>query len=102
MNSDIEVMNVNDEEDVQTLQMPSRCKRQTPMFEDDNTNVGTTLLVNFDSLTTRACKLLSVQGKPNKKLERKRKWLSIVSSTIADAINNFTHVMKDIELKKWR
>jgi len=42
------------------------------MFGDDNSNVGTTQFLNFDSSKTRACKLLHVQGKPNKKLERKR------------------------------
>jgi hypothetical protein len=37
---------------------------------------------------------------PNKKLERKKKRLSTSLSTIVVAINNFTHVAKDIELKK--
>jgi hypothetical protein len=41
-----------------------------------------------------------MQRKPNKKLERKKMRLSIGLSTIVDAINNFTHVVKDIELKK--
>ncbi len=66
--------------------------RQTPMFGDDNANVGTTQSVNFDNPRTKACKLLSVQGKANKKLKRKKRRLSIGSSTIANAINNFTHV----------
>jgi len=35
-------------------------------------------------------KLLSVQGKPKKKLERKKRRLFIVSSIIVDAITNFT------------
>jgi hypothetical protein len=62
------------------------------MFGDDNANVGTTQSVNFDNLRTRACKLLGVQGKTNKKLERKKRQLSTCSSKIANAINNFTHV----------
>jgi hypothetical protein len=40
---------------------------------DDNANVRTTPSVNFDSPITRACKLLSAQGKPNKKLKRKKR-----------------------------
>jgi hypothetical protein len=38
--------------------------------------------------------------KPNKRLKRKKRWLSTSSSTIVDAINNFTHMVKEIELKK--
>jgi hypothetical protein len=41
-----------------------------------------------------------VQGKPNKKLNSKKRWLFTSSSTIVNAINNFTHVMKEIELKR--
>jgi hypothetical protein len=70
------------------------------MLRDDNVNVGTTPFANSYSPRTRACKLLGVQGKPNKKLERKKRWFSTCSSTIAHAINNFTHVVKEIELKK--
>jgi hypothetical protein len=42
-----------------------------------------------------------VKGKPNKKLKKKKRRLFIGSSTIADAIN-FTHVVKEIEFKKWK
>jgi hypothetical protein len=100
MNLEIKVVNVNDEEDVQTPQMLVALRGKLLCFEDDNANVGITLSINFGSPRTRACKLPSVQAKPNKKLERKKKRLSIGSSTIADAINNFTHLMKEIELKK--
>jgi hypothetical protein len=100
MNSKIEVVNVNDEEDFQTPWMLSSHEKQTFVFGDDNANVRTTPFVNFDSPRTWACKLHSVQGKPNKKLKRKKRWLSIGSSTIVDAINNFTHVVKDIWKKK--
>jgi hypothetical protein len=100
MNSEIEVVNVSDEEDVQTLRMPRSPKRQTHVFKDDSANVETTPSTNFNSPRTRACKLFGVQSKPNKKLERKKRPLSTSSSTIAHAINNFTHVMKEIELKK--
>jgi hypothetical protein len=102
MNFETEVVNVSDEEDVQTLWMPRSLERQTLVFRDDNANVGTTPFVNSNSPRTRACKLHGMQGKPNKKLERKRRRLSTSSSTIAHAINNFTHVVKEIELKKWR
>jgi hypothetical protein len=54
--------------------MPNSFKKQIPMFKDDNANIGTTTSsTNFDSPRTRACKLHSVQGKPNKKLEKKKK-----------------------------
>jgi hypothetical protein len=42
MNFVTKVVNVSDEEDVQTLQMPRSPKRQTRVFRDDNANVGTT------------------------------------------------------------
>jgi hypothetical protein len=45
MNSEIEVVNVSVKEDVQTPQMPNSHQRQTPMFGDDNANVGTTHLL---------------------------------------------------------
>jgi hypothetical protein len=54
--------------------MPSNFKRQTLVFRDDNANIGTTIpSTNFDSPKTRACKLHSVQGKPSKKLEKKKR-----------------------------
>ncbi len=50
-------------------------------------------------------KLLSVQGKPKKKLERKKRRLFIVSSIIVDAITNFTIGERDwnvkMEMKKF-
>jgi hypothetical protein len=73
MNFEIEVVNVSDEKDVQTLQMPRSLERQTHVFSDDNANVGTTPSSNSYSPRTRACKLPSVQGKANKKLERKKR-----------------------------
>jgi hypothetical protein len=73
MNFETEVVNVSDEEDVQTPWMSSNFEKQTPMFGNDNANVGTTPSTNSDSPRTRACKLPCVQGKPNKKLERKKK-----------------------------
>ncbi len=42
----------------------------------------------------------NVQGKPNKKVKRKRRWLFISSFTIANAIINFTHVTKKFEINK--
>jgi hypothetical protein len=70
------------------------------MFGDDNENVGTTPSVNSNSFRTRACKLLSVQKKLNKKLKRKKRRLFTSSSTITYAINKFTHVVKEIEFLK--
>ncbi len=55
--------------------MTSSFKRQTLVFKDDNANIGTTTpsTSNSDTLKTRACKLHSVQGKPNKKLKKKKR-----------------------------
>ncbi len=97
MNSNIEIVNVNDEEDVQTPLMPNSPERQTLVFGDDNANVETTPSINFDNFRTRACTLPSVQGEPNKKLKRKKRRLSPCSFAIVDAIINFTHVVKEIE-----
>ncbi len=66
MNVKIKVVNVSDEKDVGTLQMPNSTERQTIMFKDDNINVGTTPSINFDSPKIKACKLLDVQMKHNK------------------------------------
>jgi hypothetical protein len=41
-----------------------------------------------------------VQGKPNKKLEKKKKRLFIGSFVLANAIINFIRVLKEIEMKK--
>jgi len=73
MNFETKVVNVSDEKDVQIVQMLRSPKRQIPMFRDDTVNVGTTSFVNLDSPRTGACKLPGVQGKPNKKLERKKR-----------------------------
>jgi hypothetical protein len=100
MNFDNEIVNVNDENDVQTPQMPSSLERQILVFGDDNANIETTPFVNYDSFRTRACMLPSVQGEPNKKLKRKKRRLSPCSFAIANAINNFTHVVKKIEFLK--
>jgi hypothetical protein len=62
MNFEIEVVNVNDEENVQTPQMLNSPERQTLVFEDDNANVRITLFANFDSFRIRVCKLLGMQG----------------------------------------
>jgi hypothetical protein len=82
--------------------MTSSFKRQTLVFKDDNANIGTTTpsTSNSDTLKTRACKLHSVQGKPNKKLKKKKRWLSTCSFTIVNVINNFIHVVKEIEFLK--
>jgi hypothetical protein len=71
------------------------------VFGDDNGNVGNTPFVNSNSPKIKACKLFGVQGKLNKKLKRKTKQLSIGSFVIANIIHNFTHVVEDIEFKKW-
>jgi hypothetical protein len=73
MNSNNKVVNVSDEKDVQTPHMLSRLEKQIPMFRDDNANIGTTPSTNSNSPRIRACKLPYVQGKPNKKLEMKKR-----------------------------
>ncbi len=60
------------------------------MFGDDSTSLGIAPSTNFDSPRTSAFKLLRVQGKLKKKLERKKRRLSIGSYAIVDAIINFT------------
>jgi hypothetical protein len=37
-----------------------KVEKEAFVFRDDNTNVGTTMSVNFESLRNRACKLLGV------------------------------------------
>jgi hypothetical protein len=73
MNYETKVVNVSNEEDVQTPRMSSSLEKQTPMFGNDNANVGTTPSANSNNPRTRACKLPCVQGKPNKKLKRKKR-----------------------------
>jgi argininosuccinate lyase len=55
---------------------------------------------NPNSLRTKACKLPSVQRKPNKNFKRKKKQLFTSSFAITNAINKFTHVVKEIEFLK--
>jgi hypothetical protein len=43
-----------------------KVERQAFVFRDDNTNVGTIMSINFESLRNRACKLLGVQGQPKR------------------------------------
>jgi hypothetical protein len=73
INFETKVVNVTDEKDVQTPCVPSSPERQIPMFGDDNASVGITPSINSNSLRTKACKLLNVQRKHNKKLKRKNK-----------------------------
>ncbi len=56
--------------------------------------------INSNSPKTKACKLHTMQGKPNKKLKKKKRRLFTCSIAIANAINNFTHVVKEIEFLK--
>jgi hypothetical protein len=49
MNFETKIVNVSDEEDVQTPQMPSNLERQIPVFGDNNTNVGIAPFANCDS-----------------------------------------------------
>jgi hypothetical protein len=99
MNFETKVVNVNDEKNIQAPCVPDSLKWQIPMFGDDNANVGTTPSANSNSLRTRACKLLSVQRKPNKKLKREKRWLFTSSSIITYAIN-ISHMEKEIEFLK--
>ncbi len=62
MNFEIEVVNVSDEEDVQTLQMPRSLERQTHVFKDDNANVATTPSSNSYSLELRHASYLVCKG----------------------------------------
>jgi hypothetical protein len=69
------------------------------MFWDDFTSVGATPFLNSTSPKTRTCKLPIVQREPNKKA-RKRGRLFTCSYAIANAIINFTHIVKELEMKK--
>ncbi len=56
--------------------------------------------IGLDNPKTRACKLLRVQGKANKRMENKRRKLDASSSAIANAIKEFSKGVKEIENMK--
>ncbi len=49
MNFETKIVNVSDEEDVQTPQLPSNLDRQILVFGDNNTNVEIGPFANCDS-----------------------------------------------------
>jgi hypothetical protein len=71
------------------------------MFWYDFTNVGATPFFNSTGPKTRTCKLPIVQREPNKKA-RKRGRLFPCSFAIANAIINFTHIVKELGMKKMK
>jgi hypothetical protein len=71
------------------------------VFGDDITNVRTIPFANSNNPKIRACKLLSVNKKPNKRANRKKKFPT-GSFAILDAMINFINVMKKLELEKMK
>jgi hypothetical protein len=69
------------------------------MFWYDFTNGGATPFFNSTGPKTRTCKLPIVQREPNKKAW-KRGRLFPFSFAIANGIINFTHIVKELEMKK--
>jgi hypothetical protein len=75
MHSNIEIVNVNDEEDVipEMPQMYYNHEKQTLMFRDDITNVGIVTSIKSNNPRSKACKFPNVQVKLNKNLQKQKK-----------------------------
>jgi hypothetical protein len=70
------------------------------MLWDDFTNVGTTPFFNSTSPKTRTCKLPTMQREPNKKARKRGRLFPCSFAIIANAIIKFTHIGKELEMKK--
>jgi hypothetical protein len=90
---------VNDDDVTQGTQDHSNPPQQAPIFGHGNEEVDAPS-IGSDTPRTRACKLLSVQGKANKRMESKRRKLDAGSFTIIDAIKEFSKGVKEIENMK--
>jgi len=91
---------VNDDDVTQGTQDHSNPPQQAPIFGHGNEEEVDAPSIGSDTPRTRACKLLSVQGKANKKMENKRRKLDADSFTINDAIKEFSEGVKEIKNMK--
>jgi hypothetical protein len=71
-----------------------RPPQQAPIFGHGNEEEVHAPSIGSDTLRTRVCKLSSVQGKANKRMENKRRKLDVGSSTIIDVIKEFLEGVK--------
>ncbi len=71
--------------------------QQTPIFGHGNEEEVRVPFIGSDTLRIRACKLSSVQGKTNKRMENKRRKLDVGSFAVANAIKEFSKGVKEIE-----
>ncbi len=91
---------MNDDDVTHGIQKHYSSPQQTPIFGHGNEEEAHAPSIDSNTLRTRACKLLNVQSKTNKRMENKRKKLDESSSTIADAIKEISKGVKEIEKMK--
>ncbi len=74
-------------------------RQQAPVFGHGNEEEVHAPSVGLDTPKTKACKLSSVQGKANKRMENKRRKLDAGSSAIADAIKKISEGLKKMKME---
>jgi hypothetical protein len=98
--SEVQTFEVSDEDVTQGIQEHSNPPQQVLVFSHGNEEEVHAPLVGSNTLRTRTCKLPNVQGKANKRMESKRRKLDAGSFAIADAIEEFSKGVKEIEKMK--
>jgi hypothetical protein len=88
---------VNDDDVTQGIQEQSNPPQQAPIFGHGNEEEVHVPSVGSNIPRTRVCKLSSVQGKANKRMENKIRKLDVGSFAIVDAIKEFSKGVKKIE-----
>jgi hypothetical protein len=97
--SEVQTFEVSNEDVTQGIQEHSSPPQQVFVFNHGNEEEVHAPSIGSNTLRTRACKLPSVQGKVNKRMENKRRKLDVASSAIIDAIKEFSKHMGKKKLK---
>jgi len=97
---EVQTFEVSDEDVTEGIQEHSNPPQQVLVFSHGKEEEVHAPSIGSNTLRTRACKLLNVQGKANKRMESKRRKLDAGSFAITDAIKEFSKGVKEIEKMK--
>jgi len=86
---------VSDDDVTQGTQEHSSPAQKAPVFGHGNEEEVRVPFIGLDAPRSKACKLLGVQGKANKRMENKRRKLDAGSFTIANVIKEFLEGVRD-------
>jgi hypothetical protein len=93
--SEVQTFEVSDDDVTQGTQEHSSPAQKAPVFGHGNEEEVRVPFIGLDAPRSKACKLLGVQGKANKRMENKRRKLDAGSFTIANVIKEFLEGVRD-------